>query len=50
MPLDKLQQLREKLGSASHNRLLTEVRGRPLLYWLARVDRELGEREKAGHA
>ena len=47
LSLDKLENLRSRLGSLPHSRLLQEVQGRSLLFWLAAVDRELGIRASA---
>lgn len=47
LSIEKLTLLRDRLGALPHSRLLNEVQGRPLHFWLATVDRELGLRESA---
>ena len=45
IPTDRLHLLRHKLGGLKH-KTLTEMihRGKPLMFWLAAVDSELGRR------
>lgn len=47
LPVDRLNKMRNKLGGLSHKTLMKEHNGRPLHFWLAAIDGELGRREGA---
>lgn len=47
LSVESLNRLRYKLGGLTHKSLMNVHLGRPLFYWLAAIDAELGKREQS---